>query len=238
MWIEQQDFRFHEHARPGASVEAPREQYAAILVIGTSAGGKVLPANPEYNDRISRVLSDIASVSSRRDRFIEVGRLLRLFYDDLPHDCLKQELLGEIANEAGIGIRTVTHWMDIDRVYSPFGLPRDRLASIGWAKLAVLRNHVRETGGLEWLAIAETYSLIELKRIVHGGKGPRRSMLLTFSASDYSLVVKALLLRGATVSGGGRYLLGKEEAILRICTRIIDSQYDTRVKQDAQHEGA
>ena len=199
--------------------------------------GKGLQGYIDINERSSRVLSEIAGASSRRDRFLHVGRLLRVFYDELPDDRSKREFLGKVISESGIGIRTAIHWMEIDRVYAHLGVPIERLASIGWAKLTLLKNHIRETGDLGWLVIAETYSIMELKRIVHGVTGPRRSMLLTFSASDYVLVVKALVLLGATLRGGGRHLMYKEEALLRICRRVLDSQRGTTGKQDAEHEG-
>jgi hypothetical protein len=168
-------------------------------------------------ETVGHVVSEITRLSTRRDRFLTVGRLLRQFYDELPQDVSKFRLLERICDEAGIGTRTAMHWMDIDRAFAPLHIPREWLASIGWAKLSLITRYVREDRRLDWLTLAESHSLSDLKVLIRGGKGQSRSMLLTFPVSDYALIVKALAAHGAIVSGGNKQLLHKEEAFLRIC---------------------
>ena len=89
-------------------------------------------------------------------------------------------------------------------------------------------RYMRDDRRLQWLALAESHSVSELKLLVSGGKGPRRSLMLTFPLSDYALIVKALAAHGATPSSGGKQLLNKEKAIMRICEIALRNQHDAR----------
>lgn len=176
---------------------------------------------------VDKLVADIEAFSTRRDRFLDVGRLLKEFYDELPAELPRLRLLGRVAERTGICSRTAFHWIEISRAFSKRGIPRERLASIGWAKLSLLANCISGAELSEWIEAAENHTLSEMKFVLQGGKGSRRSLLFKVSSAEYTLILKALVSHGAIRSECGRQVRDKEQALVRICRSILDERTNT-----------
>ena len=100
--------------------------------------------------------------------FLEIGRGLREFYDNIPVRSGRLRALDGVLAGSGLARRTAIHWIIIARVYSEFEIPYERLVDIGWAKLSVMARHVDRSSIEKWLSLAENNSVQSLKAKVKG----------------------------------------------------------------------
>lgn len=111
----------------------------------------------------------------------------------------------------------------VDEVFGQGVVPAERLAKIGWSKLAQIASHVSsDKKNLTSLLIdAERLTARELEISLASGEEITGSRTLTFtlSADDYAFVEQALILCKAKQSGRG--LNGKEQALVRLAKAYI-----------------
>jgi hypothetical protein len=111
------------------------------------------------------------------------------------------------------------------KVWQRFGtldIPRDRLAKVGWTKLAVIAETCEPGDELDALARAESSTVKDLPRHLKSGRKPgkRRTVLLRFTEDDHEIFEAILLAHGARRPKRGRGLANKEKAVLRAMGRL------------------
>lgn len=171
-------------------------------------------------------LDDIAN-----SRFIEIGRRLRMFCESLPGGD-KIRTVKELLKGSKISYRSAHCWIDIDRTYSRYEVPEERLARIGWAKLALMAKHVNSKTVEEWLAFAERHTTNELRARIRNSDPAKHHVVFKLSRTENSLLTATLVASGARHIGRRR-LHDKEAALMELCRLAIEaSARRVRVEND------
>lgn len=169
------------------------------------------PALPsDLSIEISRLVND------GRERFLQVGGMLRSFLDRLPPGEGKLRAVDQVLGGTGICRRTATYWMEIDKVYSGIGIPDWELADLGWTKLSIMAKRITPDNARYWLTVARSSSVQELRKHIRGEGEKERTVVLRFRDVEYTSFVKSLLDHGASIHGA-RTLVNKEAAVLSMC---------------------
>lgn len=152
--------------------------------------------------------------------FIQLAELLRK---------IKKEDSGwfvQAFEAAGIKRRRAFALVKVDEVFGQGVVDRDRLARIGWSKLAQIASHVSDNKeNMETLlSDAERMTARELEIALSRGVELDKSRTLTFTLSeaDYKAVEQALVACGAEQNGRG--LSGKEQALVKLATNHVSSK--------------
>lgn len=159
-------------------------------------------------------------VNDGRERFLQVGGLLRSFLENLPPGEGKLRALDKVLAGTGICRRTATYWMEIDRVYAGIGIPEWELADLGWTKLSILAKRITPENASYWLPVARSSSVQALRQRLRGEGERERTVVLRFRDVEYSSFVKTLLDHGASIHGE-RTLVNKEAAVLSMCRSTV-----------------
>jgi hypothetical protein len=169
-------------------------------------------------DAISKKIGVLAKEGDAR--FLEIGRILREFYDTLAEEGgSKNEALAQLLAGAKIARRRAFYWIEIDRVYSDLKVPRKRLIDVGWTKLSVIAKHVDHDSIEAWLNFAEKSTAEELKAMLSGKALPTHTLTFKLTEKQYAAIAGTLLANGAYLTAGAG-LANKEIALLRICKTL------------------
>ena len=125
--------------------------------------------------------------------------------------------LNELASHTKRSKRAVCYLLKVWRTFSDLDIPRDRLANIGWTKLAVIAENCDPGDEQNALTLAEAYTLKELPALLKGGapKQKARTVLLRLTKRQHARFESFLLAHGARRPKKGRGLSGKEKALMK-----------------------
>lgn len=162
----------------------------------------------------------VAKLAKEGDaRFLEIGKLLRDFYDNLTdEDGSKEEALRQILKGAKISRRRALYWIEIDRIYGDLGIPPERLVQIGWTKLSLAAKYVDDDNVEAWLSFIEKGTADALRAFLKGQELPAHTLTFKLSDKQYGLIAGTLLTNGAYLTSGAG-LGNKELALMRVCTK-------------------
>lgn len=153
-------------------------------------------------------------------RFLEVGKLLRGFYDSLDgEDGMKSHALAELLKSTGIARRRAYYWIEIDRVFSELDVPTQRLTAIGWTKLGIIAKHVDAVSLEAWLTFAEKNTVEELNALLKDQEPPAHTLRFKLTEKQYAIVAGTLLGNGAYLTAGAG-LANRELALMKICRTV------------------
>ena len=113
--------------------------------------------------------------------------------------------------------RTVCYLLKVWQTFSDLGIPRERLAHVGWTKLAVIAENCEPEEMEEALDLAETATVKELPALLKGAprKAKARTVQLRLTPRQYDQFEAVLLANGARRPKKGRGLSGKERALMK-----------------------
>jgi hypothetical protein len=125
--------------------------------------------------------------------------------------------LNELVAFTNLSKRAVCYLLKVWRRFSDLDIPRDRLASIGWTKLAAIAENCDPGDEENALTLAEACTLKELPARLKGmaAKPKARTVLLRLSPRQHERFESFLLAHGASRPNKGRGLSGKEKALMK-----------------------
>lgn len=125
--------------------------------------------------------------------------------------------LNDLVARTKLSKRAVCYLLKVWRTFSDLDIPRERLASIGWTKLAVIAENCEPGDEEHALALAEASTLKELPALLKGGvpKPKARTVLLRLTPRQHAHFEFFLLAHGARRPKKGRGLSGKEKALMK-----------------------
>lgn len=185
----------------------------------SSAGASRGASAPDDFDPLRRDLLGLEKMGS--NRFLEIGRRLRLFYEALPDNGNKIKTFNELLEGTKYSRRSASYWIDIDRIYSRLGVPDARLARIGWSKLSMLARHVNRRNVENWLSFAERSTTNEVRARLNQSEPSSRNIVFKLSAAENAILTAALVRNGARAPGPKR-LFNKEAALIALCRQYVD----------------
>ena len=143
------------------------------------------------------------------DKFLELASLLRALHDTAPDD------FKQLIKIPQLGRRKGYYLVAIDKAFANLKVPPFQLNQIGWTKLQVIASHVTPANVNQLLALAEKHTTENLKAIMRGEKPilGGRSVLLHFTAEQFSQFAEAIVKCGAIKNGDG--FIGKEAALIK-----------------------
>ena len=172
-------------------------------------------------ETMKNLAEQVKTLSPRMDEeFLELGTVL----DQLQHE--DPTVYRDAVKASGLGSRKVYYLLDIARAFRGLDVEKDQLIRVGWTKLGMLAKKVNPHNVDKLLAEAEQLTVRQLADLLRGDQpeADTRTMMLTFAASDYSLLDIALRKHGAQRSGRG--LVDKELAILNL-VKMVNAQTTT-----------
>jgi len=125
--------------------------------------------------------------------------------------------LAELVALTKLSKRAVCYLLKVWRRFGDLDVPRERLANIGWTKLAVIAEKCELGKEEQALALAEASTLKELPGRLKGA-GPKqkaRTVLLRLTPSQHARFGSFLVAHGARRPKKGRGLSGKEKALMK-----------------------
>lgn len=168
-------------------------------------------------DGVAKKLAKLAKEGDAR--FLEIGKLLRNFYDGLTEeDGPKGEALRSLLKGTKISRRRALYWIEIDRVYGDVGVKPERLAQIGWTKLSLAAKYVDDENAEAWLNFIEKGTAEALRAFLKGQDLPAHTLTFKLSDKQYGLIAGTLLANGAYLTSGAG-LGSKETALLLVCAK-------------------
>jgi hypothetical protein len=125
--------------------------------------------------------------------------------------------LNELAAHTTRSKRAVCYLLKVWRRFSDLDIPRERLAGIGWTKLAVIAENCDPGNEENALTLAETYTVKELPVLLKGGapKQKARTVLLRLTPRQHEHFESFLLAHGARRPKKGWGLSGREKALMK-----------------------
>lgn len=174
------------------------------------------PKEAASNGALRQELLAIDTIGS--NRFLEMGRRLRMFYEALPDNGSKVRSMNQLLEGTKISRRSAIYWIDIDRIYSRFEVADDRLARIGWSKLSLMARHLTPRNVEEWLAFAESGTANQVRARIRQAEPSRHHVVFKLSAAENAILTAALVANGARAAGKRR-LIDKETALMELCRR-------------------
>lgn len=189
-----------------------------VLPANRTAGTTQVPSDGTLREE----LLAIDSIGS--DRFLEMGRRLRRFYEALPDNGYKARSINELLEGTKISRRSALYWIEIDRTYSRFNVPDDRLARIGWSKLSMMARHLTPRNVESWLLLAERSTANQLRASIRKAEPSRHYVVFKLSAADNAMLTSVLVANGARAVGKRR-LIDKEIALIELCRRVAGTAH-------------
>ena len=118
--------------------------------------------------------------------------------------------------------RTVHYLIAIWERFEGLNIPPDRLARVGWTKLAVIAGLCEPGEELKALDVAETHTIKELPAVLKGTpmKAKARTILFRLTPKQHTQFELVLLAHGAEHPKKGRGLVRKEAALMRALSQI------------------
>ena len=150
------------------------------------------------------------------NRFLEMGRRLRLFYENLPDGQHKKKAIHDLLRGTKVGFRSAMYWIDIDRIYSCFDIPDERLVRIGWSKLSIIAPHLSHETVEEWLSFAERNTSNAVRARILSLEPAKHYVVFRLSAEQHGILTAALIANGAKPLTS-RALADKEDALITLC---------------------
>jgi hypothetical protein len=125
--------------------------------------------------------------------------------------------LDQLAAHTKLSKRAVCYLLKIWRRFSDLDVPRERLAHIGWTKLAAIAENCDPGDEENALTLAEASTLKELPARLKGmaAKPKARTVLLRLTRRQHEHFESFLLAHGARRPKKGRGLSGKETALMK-----------------------
>ncbi len=119
-------------------------------------------------------------------------------------------------------MRTARYPANIDRAYRYLRVPRHRLISIGWTKLAMLADVIDQKNCEELLTLAETFTIQESALILRGREPVEgtRCVLLYLTPPEYAVFETAVVTHGGARTGRG--LFNKEAALIKALSKLVE----------------
>jgi hypothetical protein len=113
--------------------------------------------------------------------------------------------------------RTIFYLLKVWGSVSDFDIPRERLARVGWTKLAVIAENCEPDEVEQALDLADRYTAKELPALLQGDAPKRkaRTVLLRLTPQQHARFEAVLLANGARRPKRGRGLSGKEKALMK-----------------------
>jgi hypothetical protein len=113
--------------------------------------------------------------------------------------------------------RTICYLLKVWQTFSDLGITRERLAHVGWTKLAVIAENCEPEEIEEALALAETATVKELPALLKGAprKAKARTVQLRLTPRQYEQFEAILLANGARWPKKGWGLSGQEKALMK-----------------------
>ncbi len=126
--------------------------------------------------------------------------------------------LDELASHVKLSRRTICYLLKVFQAFSDLGIPRERLADVGWTKLAIIAENSEPEEVEAALALAETATAKELPALLKGAprKAKARTVQLRLTPRQYDHFEAVLLANGARRPKKGRGLSGKEKALMKV----------------------
>ena len=130
--------------------------------------------------------------------------------------------LNELVTLTKLSKRAVCYLLKVWRRFSDLDIPRDRLARIGWTKLAAIAENCDPGGEENALTLAEACTLKELPARLKGraAKPKARTILLRLTPRQHEHFESFLLAHGARRPKKGRGLSGKEKALMKALRQL------------------
>jgi hypothetical protein len=129
-----------------------------------------------------------------------------------------QPTLDELVDITKLSRRTICYLLKVWQVVGDLGIPRERLAHIGWTKIAILAENCEPEAVEEALDLADTYTAKELPAALIGraSKFKARTVQLRLTPRQYGQFEAVLLANGARrPKRGKKGLSGKEKALMK-----------------------
>ena len=125
--------------------------------------------------------------------------------------------LDELVDLTELSKRAVCYLLKVWLTFSDLGIPRDRLARIGWTKLAVIAESCEPGEEEQALAIADTCTVKELPALLKGRRRKKkpRTVQLRLTKRQHDHFETVLLAHGARRPKKGWGLSGKEKALMK-----------------------
>jgi len=130
--------------------------------------------------------------------------------------------LNELVALTKLSKRALCYLLKVWRRFSDLDIPRDRLASIGWTKLAAIAENCDPGDEENALTLSEACTLKELPARLKGmaAKPKAHTVLLRLSPRQYERFESLLLAHGARRPKKGRGLSGKEKALMKALRQL------------------
>ncbi len=160
-------------------------------------------------------------------RFLEIGKLLRAYYEELSEEDEKGEVLKALLKGAKISRRRAFYWMKIDKVFGQLDVPPQRLVDIGWTKLSLIAKQIDADNLEGWLKLAENNTADGLRALLKEQELPEHTLRFKLTKKQYSVVAGTLLANGAYLTAGAG-MGNKENALLRVC-RTVRKAWDAGI---------
>jgi hypothetical protein len=125
--------------------------------------------------------------------------------------------LNELVAHTKLSKRAVCYLLKVWRRFSDLDIPRDRLARIGWTKLAAIAENCDAGDEESALTLAEACTLKELPTRLKGmpARPKARTVLLRLTPRQHEHFESFLLAHGARRPKKGRGISGKEKALMK-----------------------
>ncbi len=126
--------------------------------------------------------------------------------------------LADLVEITKLSRRTLNYLISVWKRFGDLDIPRDRLARVGWTKLAIIAEHCDPGDELQALDIAQTCTAKELPALLKGTRrtSKKRTVLLRLTPGQYEDFEQVLLAHGANRPTRGKKnwgLAGKEAAL-------------------------
>lgn len=121
--------------------------------------------------------------------------------------------------------RTLNYLISVWERFGNLNISKDRLARVGWTKLAIIAEHCDPGDELQALNVAQTCTAKELPALLKGARprAKKRTVLLRLDERQYKVFERVLLAHGAKRPKKGRKdfaLAGKEAALTKALRQI------------------
>ena len=136
--------------------------------------------------------------------------------------------LAEVVEITKLSRRTLNYLISVWERFGDLDIPLDRLARVGWTKLAIIAENCEPGDELQALEIAETCTAKELPALLKGDRprAKKRSVLLRLTPSQHEHFEMVLLAHGARRPKKRRGLARKEAALMRALGQLWAAEAD------------
>ena len=160
------------------------------------------------------LIAQVVALAPEANReFLTIGRLLRQI------KAQAKRRFQDAIKASGLK-RRAQHFVKLVDSLDGLGIPDDRLQRVGWVKLAAIIPKLTKANALSLLAMAETNSAPNVRRVIRGDDPlwGYRAVNLFLSADDYETFRRVVMRHGATANG--RSLVGQDEALMLALAKL------------------